>query len=101
MTRPQDVELLSIATNCAVVRVPGRSFPGAVVQGDTLRGLLDLASEILRRSAGGPDPELEEAARGLHEQLSDLIAEYEAALRRHRLPLPYQERRDTADTYAG
>jgi hypothetical protein len=101
---PQSVELLSNATNCAVVRVPGRRFPGVVVQGDTLRALADLSAELIQRGAGSADAELEEVARTLHERLSALIAHYEATLQHHRLPLPYPARAEAtatnAETYA-
>ena len=39
------VEIFSDTTNRAVMRHPGRKFPGSLVQGDTLYGLCLLADD--------------------------------------------------------
>jgi hypothetical protein len=41
-------QLLSPATNSAVVHLPGRRFPGVVVQGDTLNGLVRNLKDMSR-----------------------------------------------------
>jgi predicted RNase H-like HicB family nuclease len=82
-----ELEVFSTATNHAVVRVPGRRFPGAVVQGDTLSALLRNAEQILRELRAGRSPvdETEE----LTEALRQLLGHYERTLIQHDLPLPY------------
>jgi hypothetical protein len=39
--------LLTPATNYAVVQLPGRNFPGVVIQGDSLNNLVSLLDEAL------------------------------------------------------
>src|SRR5262245_58103104 len=41
-----ELELLSDVTNCYVVQIPERKFPGIILQGDTLRTLLAGVDEI-------------------------------------------------------
>ncbi len=36
-----EVKLLTLPTNFAVVQLPERSFPGVVVQGDTLNSIVE------------------------------------------------------------
>jgi hypothetical protein len=76
--------LLTPATNYAVVQLPGRNFPGVVVQGDSLNNLVSLLDGAL----------LDESER------MDLIAEaldilkgarnrYEETCVNAGIPLPY------------
>ncbi len=41
----ESVEIYSDATNSAVMRHPGRRFPGVLVQGDTLHSMCVAADE--------------------------------------------------------
>lgn len=43
--RSEDVEIFSDMTNAAVMRHPGRKFPGVLIQGDTLYTLCREADE--------------------------------------------------------
>jgi hypothetical protein len=43
-----DSEVYSKATNHAVIRPPGRRFPGSVIQGDTLGSLFSSALQLAR-----------------------------------------------------
>lgn len=43
------VDVFSEATNAAVVRMPGRRFPGVVVQGDTLSTLVNDVRELCKQ----------------------------------------------------
>ena len=52
------VELLSDAINYVVVKTPGRSFPGMVIQGDSLARLYRSAAEVCRLAKGCGDDEL-------------------------------------------
>ncbi|HKD35261.1 MAG TPA: hypothetical protein VKB78_00630 [Pirellulales bacterium] len=69
-----ELEVLSDASNAAVVRMPGRHFPGVVVQGDTL-------SNIAANVKDSP----EEALAVLH----SLLAHYINVLDHEGLPLPF------------
>lgn len=87
------LDVFSPASNAAVVRAPGRRFPGIVVQGDTLLGLVHSARVV---SAGlsdglsaGADADLAEEAAALADHLQGLLDVYTAVLDRHGHPLPF------------
>ncbi|WP_371876077.1 DUF6959 family protein [Corallococcus exiguus] len=90
------VEVLSRQSNAAVVRMPGRSFPGVVIQGDSLRILHGLVKDA---QALVPPPSETDAdedhASGLLEEaeglLRDYLTAYESVLKAHGIPLPYVE----------
>jgi hypothetical protein len=91
--RKLELEVYGNASNAAVVRAPGRRFPGVVVQGDTLATLLDSANEIVSRAALTSDDELAAEAEGLRDRLAGLVAQYEAVMVEHGLGLPYHRAR--------
>lgn len=92
MTRVQ-LELLSEAGNHAVVRMPGRQFPGSVIQGDSLFVLCDDARSLslCLLQLGITDEETLSLAQGLQEQLLDRLIHYQQTLAAHNLALPYSE----------
>jgi len=83
------VEVLDSTTNAAIVRMPGRSFPGVVIQGDSLKILVDLAGSIFAKAAEGRCEGLVEEAEELASSLERQLRHYEAVLRGHGLTLPY------------
>lgn len=85
-----EVELIEHITNCAVVRVHPRRFPGVVVQGDTLDNLLSLAERAEQRSTPGTDAA--DALAMLREDLTALRDTYVSVPRRHGWTLPFEER---------
>ncbi len=86
-----ETELFSNASNCAVVRVPGRVHPGLVIQGDSLSTLHAIARDVALRLKQGDiqDEELLYAAQELQEQLLDRLLRYQQALAAHGMELPY------------
>ena len=87
--RQETVEVFSDQTNAAVMRHPGRHFPGVLVQGDTLYSLCeraDIACRELHRGSPGYDEvnELRNVLRGL-------LNHYKVVLSEHDLPLPFSE----------
>ena len=84
-----EVDSLSATINAAVIRLPGRQFPGIVIQGDSLKILADSVNELRRLAEGSAVPELEEAALELAQILAGYQGAYEDALRKNNLPLPY------------
>jgi hypothetical protein len=80
-----EVELFTDGSNNAVVRMPGRQFPGVVVQGDSLWGLRHDVSEIRDVCRGGDVAEALEAAEFLLENLDAMLMRYSDALERHRI----------------
>ena len=72
----QPIEVLSDAVNGAVVRMPGRQFPGIVVQGDSLIGLTSASQALLEQANKIGDAQLMRKAGNLHYMLEDLMARY-------------------------
>ncbi len=85
--RLESVEIYSDATNAAVMRHPGRRFPGLLMQGDTLYALCKSADEICQamgRGSAGFDE-----ANEIRNRLWELLNHYKATLDSHGLPLPF------------
>ena len=78
----QEVEIYSEAVNAAVVRTPGRRFPGVIVQGDTLANLSGLAEAVAAECASEEAKELAGLLDGFREH-------YERVMSEHGLDLPY------------
>jgi hypothetical protein len=83
-----EIEIFSETTNCPVVQVPHRHFPGVVIQGDSLMILLCEAQGICKMVAEN-DPELPDAADYLKGLLWDYVREYEHVMEANGLALPY------------
>lgn len=82
-------EVLSPATNFAIVKLSTRAFPGVLLQGDTLHGLYREAHRAL--AALNPD-EQQEACDSLElvvVSLKGYLDWYENVLGRHGYSLPY------------
>jgi hypothetical protein len=84
-----EIEMFSEATNCPVVRVPHRRFPGVVLQGDSLRNLFGMAEEVCKLAVGVPNPGLSDAAEELRDTLAEYVTAYEQTMRANGLELPY------------
>ena len=87
-----EVEVFSQDVNAWVIRTPGRHFPAAVIQGDTLSSLYALAESVLARarSCGCADEELAGEAEELRDRLWGRIRHYEETLRASGFTLPYE-----------
>ncbi|MFD5633804.1 DUF6959 family protein [Streptomyces sp. NPDC127077] len=84
-----EAELLTDGGNHAVVRMPGRRFPGVLVQGDSLHILRSDVAEVVEACERGDLDEARESAGLLLASLDTLLARYEAALGEHEIPRPY------------
>jgi hypothetical protein len=85
----KSIEVYDETSNYAIVRMPGRAFPGCVVQGDSLAILLGHARVVLDRARLSPDEELVGEAEELVEHLESRLAHYESVLRAHGIRRPY------------
>jgi hypothetical protein len=86
--RIEAVEILSDTSNMAVMRHPGRNFPGVLVQGDTLDGLVRELEVVLaerNRLSEEAAGELED----VYDRLAAFLAHYTSVLRAHALELPF------------
>lgn len=84
-----ELEVYSQSIDRGVVKMPSQSFPGLVLQGETLATLLKLASTVHVRSQNSNDPQLVDTAHELTEMIQKLVSHYESTLNRHNIPLPY------------
>lgn len=91
--RATETELWSSEVNAAVVRVPGRQFPGVVIQGDSLSILLERATDVVERLPATGDEELRGAAGELAAKLAAYVEVYEAVLGARGVGLPYARSR--------
>ena len=88
--RTIQVEVLSEDSLQAVIKLPGRAFPGSVVQGDSLSILLSLARSVRDRARLTVDAELAEGAAELHELLQSRLLHYQSTLLASGWQLPYE-----------
>ncbi|HXD08844.1 MAG TPA: hypothetical protein VN653_02175 [Anaerolineales bacterium] len=84
-----ELEVYSQSINRGVVKMPSQSFPGLILQGETLSTLMKLAQTVQEKSQKTLDPALIEAALELRDSLQKLLSHYEATLGKHNIPLPY------------
>lgn len=84
-----EAELFTDPGNDAVVRLPPRSFPGVLIQGDSLSVIRADVAEIVAACDQGDVGEAREAAAILLSHLDELLARYTAALETHGIPRPY------------
>lgn len=87
--RVEQVEIYSDASNAAVLRHPGRRYPGCLVQGDSLHALVQSLHAVQRESSGLT----EDAAYALSEasdQLAELLQHYCLVMSEHGIELPFK-----------
>lgn len=82
-------ELFTDGGNDAVVRMPGRRFPGVLIQGDSLSILRGDLAEVVDALDHGDTAGARETAGLLLEDLDALLTRYTAALDAHAIPRPY------------
>lgn len=85
----KEIEVFSEMSNYAIVRMPGRHFPGCVIQGDSLSVLLNNAEEVCSLAMRTGNEDLISEADALRESIEDRLDYYESVLREHGLDLPY------------
>jgi hypothetical protein len=87
--RRENVEILSDQTNAAVMRHPGRAFPGVLVQGDSLHVLCQRA-DLACKEVGRDKPGFEEL-NDLRNALWSYLNHYKATLLEQGIALPFSE----------
>jgi hypothetical protein len=85
--RTEPVEIYSDATNAAVIRHPGRKFPGMLIQGDSLFNLSRMAAAAL----AGAEPETDHwyDLKELADDLQSRVKFYAQVMRENGLELPF------------
>jgi hypothetical protein len=89
--RTDNVEIYSDAANAAVMKHPGRHFPGVLVQGDTLHTLCVAADAACEASRGRIGEDAYTELNNLRDHLWELLTHYKQVLSEHRMPLPFNE----------
>ncbi len=95
----EPLEVYARDTNYAVIRPPGRTYPGCVIQGDSLRILCHLAISVARRVRDHA-PQDEEFLGDLEELVQSLVGQllhYQGVLQQHGIELPYSQPVSEAD----
>ncbi|AKJ06064.1 hypothetical protein ATI61_110191 [Archangium gephyra] len=85
----KEIEVFSEASNAAIVRMPGRRFPGSVIQGDSLSHLRWLAEDLRNRLRDHSEEDLRDTAQELFELLDGRLRHYVAVLDAEGIPLPF------------
>ena len=83
------VDVYTEPTNNAVLQIPGRRYPGVLVQGDSLRSIFLAADSIWKLAGKQTDKDLLDEALTLRETLAEIVNYYEQALSENQIPLPY------------
>jgi predicted RNase H-like HicB family nuclease len=87
--RIENVEIYSDRSNAAVMRHPGRRFPGMLVQGDALSELCRQADLACAEAEGVLSEDGYGELDDLREKLRAWLDEYTQVLQAHGLPLPF------------
>ncbi|MCG8092055.1 MAG: hypothetical protein JAZ17_00245 [Candidatus Thiodiazotropha endolucinida] len=87
--KKEEVEIFSDASNVAVMRHPGRSFPGSLIQGDSLCSLVNIAKRVEKQIDKSNLSEAKEELEELIGLLEGRLNHYEAVLKEHGIELPY------------
>lgn len=89
--KKEEVEIYSDASNFAVLRHPGRHFPGSLIQGDSLYILLQNVIEAKEELDNGDGNAASEILEDVIEILADRLEHYKKTLREHGCELPFVE----------
>lgn len=87
--RIEKIEVYSDAVNSAVMRHPGRRFPGVLVQGDTLHSFATRVEEAL--AVIEPETDAYYELLYVRDGLVRLRDHYKAVLNEHDIGLPFVE----------
>jgi len=88
--KKREVEIFDESVNCPVIRFPGRKFPGVLIQGDSLKQLLIMMTELSALSLKGSDQnEIQHLAGEAKEILAGYLKNYERTLKDNNISLPY------------
>lgn len=85
--KPLKVEVFSEATNCPIIRFPGRKFPGLLIQGDTLKNFADTIEELITLDANSE--EFRNELTDVTVQIKSMLAHYERVLDAYNIRVPY------------
>lgn len=85
-------KILSNQSNSVIAPVPGRHYPGIIIQGDTVSNLFDHLREIYSFMGQFPDEQTEHikyTILSVLENLENHLRHYECTLEQQEIKLPY------------
>ena len=82
------VEIFSDLSNAAIIRHPGRKFPGVLIQGDTLYSIASELRFVFKESESLPE-EAKETLTDCLERFDFLIEHYKQTLNNHQIEMPF------------
>ena len=86
-----NVEIYSDQTNAAVIRHPGRRFPGVLIQGDSLFSLCVQADDACAAARGKLGSDAYDELNELRNALWGYLNHYKSVLGEHQISLPFSE----------
>jgi hypothetical protein len=89
--RTDTVEIYSDLTNSAIMRHPGRKFPGVLVQGDTMHIWCSTLDAICQNARGKVDEDTYIELNELRNRLWSSLTHYKQVLGEHGISLPFSE----------
>ena len=84
MKKETIVEIFAEETNFAVIKIPNRKYPGILIQGDSLMGLLGTAKEAMELFDTDKE-EATEALKNLYEELKWRCEAYQDACKENQI----------------
>jgi hypothetical protein len=87
----EPVEIYSDRSNAAIMRHPGRNFPGVLVQGDTLWTLTSRADWLCKNLRGHVGTEAYQELNDLRNTLQGVLSHYKETLAAYGMRLPFSE----------
>lgn len=88
----KEIEVFTELSNFAIVRMPGRSYPGCVIQGDSLSILLRAAERAVELASTTQNQELIDEIESLKDDLAARLDHYGQVIQAHGFHLPYRRR---------
>ena len=95
----EPLEVFAEDVNYAVIKAPGRSYPGCLIQGDSLAILCRMSREIAKQAtaAGINDQELLGNIEDINNSLIERLLHYQQVLTSHGIQLPYARQFSESD----
>ena len=87
--RVEPVEIYSDQTNSAILRHPGRRFPGVLIQGDSLYNLCRRADLICLDARDSVGDETYQEINDLRNALWGYLTHYKMVLGEHGIEMPF------------
>ncbi len=88
MKEEKTLEVYHEESNFAVIKATGRKFPGVLIQGDSLAGLVGATKTAIELFDSDREEALDEL-KGLYEELNWRLEAYQKVLEENDTPLPF------------